>query len=90
MKENLLNLDSNSVQIQGALDILDSYFEEISINQFDAEKNEIYHWLLVEFADYFDGVSGRFKVSARNDLDIKKAMDIMYDPVVFDNIFLPQ
>jgi len=90
MKENLLNLDSNSVQIQGALDILDSYFEEISINQFDAEKNEIYHWLLVEFADYFNGVSGRFKVSARNDLDIKKAMDIMYDPVVFDNIFLSQ
>ena len=90
MKENLLDLDSNSVQIQGALDILDSYFEEISINQFDTEKNEIYHWLLVEFADYFDGVAGRFKVSARKDMDIKKAMDILYDPVVFDNIFLPQ
>ena len=26
MKENLLDLDSNSVQIQGALDILDSLF----------------------------------------------------------------
>ena len=90
MKESLLDLDSNSVQIQGALDILDSYFEEISINQFDSEKNEIYHWLLVEFADYFDGVAGRFKVSSRKDLDIKKAMDILYDPVVFDNIFLPQ
>ena len=38
MKENLLELDSNSVQIQGALDILDSYFEEISINQFDLKK----------------------------------------------------
>ena len=90
MKENLLNLDSNSVQIKGALDILDSYFEEISINQFDAEKNEIYHWLLVEFADYFNGTAGRFEVSARKDMDIKKAMDILYDPVVFDNIFLPQ
>ena len=90
MKKSLLDLDSNSVQIQGALDILDSYFEEISINQFDSEKNEIYHWLLVEFADYFDGVAGRFKVSSRKDLDIKKAMDILYDPVVFDNIFLPQ
>ena len=90
MKENLLELDSNSVQIQGALDILDSYFEEISINQFDSEKNEIYHWLLVEFADYFDGTAGRFKVSAKKDMDIIKAMDILYDPVVFDNIFLPQ
>ena len=90
MKESLLELDSNSVQILGALDILDSYFEEISINQFDSEKNEIYHWLLVEFADYFDGIEGRFNVSARKDKDIKKAMDILYDPVVFDNIFLPQ
>ena len=38
MKEDLLDLDSNSVQIQGALDILDSYFEDVSINQFDTEK----------------------------------------------------
>ena len=90
MKESLLDLDSNSVQIQGALDILDSYFEEISINQFDAEKSQIYHWLLVEFADYFNGAAGRLKVTARKDMDIKKAMDILYDPVVFDNIFLPQ
>ena len=29
MKEKLWELDSNSVQIQGALDIPDSYFEEI-------------------------------------------------------------
>ena len=58
MKEKLLELDSNSVQIQGALDILDSYFEDISINQFDHEKSEIHHWLLVEFAEYFSGVEG--------------------------------
>ncbi|OUX32348.1 MAG: hypothetical protein CBE24_03420 [bacterium TMED264] len=90
MKEKLLELDSNSVQIQGAIDILDSYFEDISINQFDREKNNLHHWLLVEFAEYFNGVEGRFKVSARKDLDIQKAMNILHDPVVFDNIFLPQ
>ena len=90
MKEKLLELDSNSVQIQGALDILDSYFEDISINQFDHEKSEIHHWLLVEFAEYFNGVEGRFKISARKDLDIQKAMNILHDPVAFDNIFLPQ
>ena len=90
MKEKLLELDSNSVQIQGALDILDSYFEDISINQFDLEKSDIHHWLLVEFAEYFNGVEGRFKISARKDLDIQKAMNILHDPVAFDNIFLPQ
>ena len=90
MKEDLLDLDSNSVQIQGALDILDSYFEDVSINQFDDEKKEIHHWLLVEFAEYFNGVEGRVQVSARRDMDIKKAMNILHDPVVFDNIFIPQ
>ena len=90
MKEKLLELDSNSVQIQGAIDILDSYFEDISINQFDREKSDINHWLLVEFAEYFSGVEGRFKISARKDLDIQKAMNILHDPVAFDNIFLPQ
>ncbi len=90
MKEKLLELDSNSVQIQGALDILDSYFEDIYINQFDLEKSNIHHWLLVEFAEYFNGVEGRFKISARKDLDIQKAIDILHDPVAFDNIFLPQ
>ena len=29
LQEALLELDSNSVQIQGAIDILDSYFEDI-------------------------------------------------------------
>jgi len=90
MKEKLWDLDSNSVQIQGALDILDSYFEEISLTQFDKEKNEIYHWLLVEFAEYFNGQDGRFKMSAKKDLDIQKAIDILHDPIVFENIFLPQ
>ena len=90
MKDKLLQLDSTSVQIQGALDILDSYFEDISINQFDREKNNIHHWLLVEFAEHFNGVEGRFKISARKDLDIQKAMNILHDPVAFDDIFLPQ
>ena len=90
MKEKLWELDSNSVQIQGALDILDSYFEEISFSQFDREKNELYHWLLVEFAEYFNGQEGRFTMSSKKDLDIQKAMNILHDPIVFENIFLPQ
>ena len=35
MKEMLIELDSTSIQIQGALDILDSYFEQIALNQFE-------------------------------------------------------
>ena len=48
MKEMLVKLDSNSVQVQGALDILDSYFEQIALTQFEREADKLYHWLLVE------------------------------------------
>jgi hypothetical protein len=45
---------------------------------------------LVEFADYFHGEDGRIKVSFKKDTDIQKAMNILHDPVVYENIFLPQ
>ena len=90
MKDMLWTLDSTSVQIQGALDILDSYFEQIALTQFERESDKLYHWLLVEFADYFHGEDGRIKVSFKQDTDIQKAMNILHDPVVYESIFLPQ
>ena len=88
MKDLLFKLDSNSVQIQGAMDILDSYFEQIALSQFEQEEEKLYHYLLVEFADYFDGEEGRVKTSSKMDKDIQKAIEILHDPVAFENIFL--
>ena len=90
MKDMLFKLDSTSVQIQGALDILDSYFEQIAFNQFDKEKQKLNHYLLVEFADFFNGEEGRIKISSRKDKDIQKALSILNDPVAYERIFLPQ
>ena len=90
MKEMLFELDSTSIQIQGALDILDSYFEQIAFNQFDKERESLNHYLLVEFADYFNGEEGRIRISSRKDKDIQRAMSILHDPVVYEKIFLPQ
>ncbi len=90
MKDMLLELDSTSVQIQGALDIIDSYFENIAISQFDKEKEIIQHHLFVEFADFFDGEEGRIKYSSKKDKDIQRAMSILHDPVVYEKVFLPQ
>ncbi len=90
MKEMLWKLDSNSVQIQGAIDIIDTYFEEKAIMQFEKEQSKIHHWLMVEFADYFQGGEGRIKISARQDNDIQKALNILNDPVAYENIFLTQ
>lgn len=90
MKDMMLELDSTSVQIQGALDILDSYFEQIALSQFEKEKEKLYHWLMVEFADYFMGEDGRVKVSSSQDKDIQRAIILLHDPVAYENIFLAQ
>ena len=90
MKDMLFELDSTSVQIQGALDILDSYFEQIAFKQFDKEKEKLNHYLLVEFADFFSGEEGRIKISSRKDKDIQQALNILNDPVAYEQIFLPQ
>ena len=90
MKDMLWELDSTDIQIQGAIEIIDSYFEQKSLTQFETESDKLYHWLLVEFADYFHGDEGRVKQSATQDKDIQKAMMILHDPVAIENVFLPQ
>lgn len=90
MKDMMLELDSTSVQIQGALDILDSYFEELALGQFEKEKKRLQHWLMVEFADYFMGEDGRVKVSSSQDKDIQNAIILLHNPVAYENIFLEQ
>ncbi len=90
MKERLWELDSTDIQIQGAIDILDSYFEQKALTQFETESEKLHHWLLVEFADYFHGDEGRVKVSATQDKDIQKAITILHDPVVYDEVFSSQ
>ena len=90
MKDMLWELDSTDIQIQGAIEIMDSYFEQKSLTQFETESDKLYHWLLVEFADYFHGDEGRVKQSATQDKDIQKAIMILQDPVVFGKVLLPQ
>ena len=90
MKEMLWELDSTDIQIQGAIEIIDTYFEEKALTQFETESDKLHHWLLVEFADYFHGDEGRVKQTATQDKDIQKAMMILHDPVAIENIFLHQ
>ena len=90
MKELMLELDSTSVQIQGGLDILDSYFEEMALTQFENEKENLKHNLMIEFADHYNGINAKTQLMAEKDKDIIKALEIMEDQVVYKNIFLPQ
>lgn len=90
MRESLLALDSSDISIQGAVDILDQYFEQVAVTQFEREEKEITHRMLVEFADYYYGLEGRVKRSARKDKDILKAISILNDPLAYRDVFLPQ
>ena len=88
MKEYLLDLDSTHVSIQGAIDILDQYFEEIAVTQFEREQEKLKQRLLIEFADYYNGIPGRINQSAKIDKDILKAISILNDPIAYKDIFL--
>ena len=87
-RETLMSLDSNNISISGAIELLDSYFEEKAITQFDRENEDIKQWMLMEFAKQFDGEKGRMKVSQKIDEDIIKAMDILDDPFVYREVFI--
>ena len=88
VREKLMLLDSNDISITGAIDLLDSYFEEKAITQFDREKNDIKEWMLMEFAKHFDGEQGRMSVSKTIDNDISKAMSILEDPFTYRDVFI--
>ena len=87
-RETLMSIDSNNISISGALELLDSYFEEKAITQFDRENEDIKQWMLMEFAKQFDGEKGRMKVSQKIDKDIIKAMNILDDPFVYREVFI--
>ena len=89
-REKLMDLDSNNISISGALELLDSYFEEKAITQFDREKEDINQWMLMEFAKHFDGEKGRMSISKDIDDDIVKAMSILEDPFVYRDVFIQQ
>ena len=89
-REKLMDLDSNNISISGALELLDSYFEEKAITQVDREQEDINQWMLMEFAKHFDGEKGRMSISKDIDDDIVKAMSILEDPFVYRDVFIQQ
>ena len=87
-RETLINLDSNNISITGAIELLDSYFEEKAITQFGREQEDIKQWILMEFAKHFDGEQGRMSISKKIDEDIVKAISILADPFVYRDVFI--
>ena len=87
-RKSLMILDSTNISVQSALDILDNYFETTALGQFEREKEDLNHWLLMEFSYFFNGEEGRFKISSSKDPDIMKALSVLKDPMSFQDILL--
>ena len=89
-REMLLGIDSNNVSVLGAIDLLDRYFEEQAITQFDREKEILYNWVMMQFSEHFHGMKGRIKIMSEIDRDMIKALEILQDPFVYKEVFIPQ
>ena len=59
-KEKLLAMDSADVDLLLAFKKIDQFFEKKEGGLFSVESLDIYHRILLEFANHFDGVHGRF------------------------------
>ena len=89
-RETLMEMDSSSVSVLGAIDLLDRYFEEKAITQFDREKEKLRNAITKQFAEHFQGKKGRLKISSETDKDLIKALSILQDPFVYKEVFIPQ
>ena len=89
-REMLIGLDSNDVSVIGAIDLLDRYFEEQALTQFDREKEILKNWVMMEFAEHFNGMKGRIRIISEIDMDMIKALETLQDPFVYKEVFIPQ
>ena len=86
-REILLKNDSLDISISGAIDLLDRYFEEKALTQFDLEREQINNRLMIEFAQSFGGNEGKIRASTEIDNDFLQAVKILQDPFVYKDIF---
>ena len=89
-REMFIRLDSNNVSVIGAIDLLDRYFEEQALTQFDREKKILKNWIMMEFAEHFNGMKGRIRIMSEIDMDMIKALETLQDPFVYKEVFIPQ
>jgi len=89
-REMFIRLDSNNVSVIGAIDLLDLYFEEQALTQFDREKEILKNWVMMEFAEHFNGMKGRIRIMSEIDMDMTKAIETLQDPFVYKEVFIPQ
>ena len=86
-KEKLLAMDSADVDLLLAFKKIDQFFEKKEGGLFSVESLDIYHRILLEFANHFDGVHGRFIESFNRDVDVKEALNYLSNEQAYNDVF---
>lgn len=86
-KKKLLILDSTNVDLLSALNKIDLFFIQKENGLILEESVELNHRISLEFANYFDGIQGKFRESFNQDLDVREAIDYLSDDQAYDHIF---
>ena len=66
---------------------MENYFTYEKDGLFEKESEDIFKNLLSEFANYYKGKEGRIQFNLKHDKALEKAISILEDQVVYNNVF---
>jgi carboxyl-terminal processing protease len=86
-KEKFFAMDSTDSDLLLAFKKIDQFLKRKESSLFSEESQDIYHRILLEFANHFDGVHGRFMESFNRDLDVKEVLNYLSNEQDYNYIF---
>jgi len=78
-KEKLSKENENNLFINNAFSVIDKQIEKTQSSMFESEKNIIQRMIHGEFAFYYEGYEGRYKLYLKDDIVVLKALEIFSD-----------
>ena len=87
LKEKLHSVDSTNKDLLDAFELMENYFTYEKDGLFEKESEDIFKNLLSEFANYYKGKEGRIQFNLKHDKALEKAISILEDQVVYNNVF---
>ena len=85
-KEKLSKNEEKNLFINNAFSVIEKQIEKTQSTMFENEKKLIQRMIVGEFAFFYDGYDGRYKVYLRDDKVVLKAIDILEDQGTYSSI----
>ena len=85
-KEKLSKDKEKNLFINNAFSVIEKQIEKTQSTMFESEKKLIQRMIVGEFAFFFDGYNGRYKVYLKDDKVVLKAIDILENQGTYSSI----